>query len=185
MLNNLRISNYALIDHLDLGFDSGLTTITGETGAGKSILLGALSLVLGKRADLKVLKNTAQKCIIEATFKIDQLHLPHFFEQHDLDYAEETILRREINPNGKSRAFINDTPVTLQVLEQLSSSLIDVHTQYETQNIVQEAYIFQVLDALAQNTEIRQHYTAELASYNLQLRELLVNRQFQRGVACL
>ena len=165
VLNNLRISNYALIDHLDLGFDSGLTTITGETGAGKSILLGALSLVLGKRADLKVLKNTAQKCIIEATFKIDQLHLTPFFEQHDLDYADETILRREINPNGKSRAFINDTPVTLQVLEQLSSSLIDVHTQYETQNIVQEAYIFQVLDALAQNTEIRQHYTAELASY--------------------
>lgn len=139
-----------------------MTTITGETGAGKSILLGALALVLGKRADLKSLKNSSQKCVVEATFQIDQLEIKSFFDENDLDYATETILRREINPNGKSRAFVNDTPVNLQLLEQLSSYLIDVHTQYETQNVVEESYIFQILDVLAKNESLLSSYQQDL-----------------------
>ncbi|MGB0376531.1 MAG: DNA repair protein RecN [Flavobacteriaceae bacterium] len=171
LLSNLLISNYALIDQLDVGFDSGMTTITGETGAGKSILLGALSLVLGKRADLKVLKNTQHKCVIEATFQIGHLGLAPFFETEDLDYAPDTILRREINPNGKSRAFINDTPVNLQVLEKISGFLIDVHTQYETQNIIQESYVFGVIDALAGNESLLKNFRDTLASYTAAVRE--------------
>lgn len=151
MLTHLSIKNYALIENLVVNFEDNLTIITGETGAGKSILLGALSLVLGKRADTSTLKNTQEKCIIEANFQIKNYQLEPFFEQNNLDFETITIIRREILPNGKSRAFINDTPATLQVLQDLSEKLIDVHSQHQTLELSNTNYQFQILDAIAQN----------------------------------
>ena len=132
MISNLYISNYALIKELNISFNNGFTTITGETGAGKSILLGALSLILGDRADSQVLQDNAKKCIVEAEFVISSYKLKSFFEKNDLDYQPETVIRREINPAGRSRAFINDTPVTLNQLKALSNQLVDVHSQHQT-----------------------------------------------------
>ena len=129
MLQALQIENYALIRALEISFDHGFTVITGETGAGKSILLGALSLILGNRADTDVLYDKTRKCIVEGTFNISNLSLQPFFEENDLDYQDVTIIRREITEKGKSRAFINDTPVNLSTLKELSSSLIDIHSQ--------------------------------------------------------
>lgn len=149
MLTRLSVSNFAIIDELQLQFGNGLTIITGETGAGKSILLGALKLVLGERADLKQLNNAEKKCIIEATFDISKLNLNSFFEQNELDYEAESILRRELLPSGKSRAFINDTPVTLDILQELSEQLIDIHSQFSTANLLDETYQMQILDAYA------------------------------------
>jgi len=158
LLTQLSINNYALINKLSIDFSSGLSIITGETGAGKSILLGALGLVLGNRADLSSLKDTSQKCIVEAKVAISNYKLENFFNEVDLDYEPETIIRREILPSGKSRAFVNDTPVTLSVLNQLRTKLIDVHSQHQTMQLSDNNFQFSILDALAKNQ-------ARIASY--------------------
>ncbi|VAW25117.1 DNA repair protein RecN, partial [hydrothermal vent metagenome] len=172
MLTNLSIKNYALIDNLSVNFKDRLSTITGETGAGKSILLGALGLALGKRADLSTLKNTEKKCIIEAEFSILNYQLNSFFEENELDFEKETIVRREILPNGKSRAFINDTPVTLQVLQTLSEKLIDVHSQHQTQQLSNVSFQFEIIDALANNSAKIESYKRGLRLYNGLVKEL-------------
>ncbi|MEZ7916177.1 MAG: DNA repair protein RecN [Polaribacter sp.] len=153
MLTQLSINNYALINHLSIDFSSGLSIITGETGAGKSILLGALGLVLGNRADLSSLKDTSTKCIVEAKVAISNYSLQDFFTSVDLDYEAETIIRREILPSGKSRAFVNDTPVTLNILNELRSKLIDVHSQHQTMQLSDASFQFEILDALAKNKD--------------------------------
>jgi len=158
MIISLSIKNFALIDQLTIDFTSGFSIITGETGAGKSIILGALGLVLGKRADLSSLKNANEKCVIEAHFEISKYNLKPFFEAHDLDYEHETIIRREILPSGKSRAFINDSPVNLQELQELSLFLIDIHSQQQTQELSEEGVQFAIIDAIANNK-------SELVSY--------------------
>ncbi len=149
MLRGLSIKNFALIEELQVSFDSGLTTITGETGAGKSLLLGALGLLLGKRADLSNVKDNTTKCFIEGVFDIAKYDLKAFFKTEDLDYEDETIIRREILPSGKSRAFINDSPVTLQSLSSLGIKLIDIHSQHQTLEVTTNDFQFEVLDALA------------------------------------
>lgn len=165
MLQSLSIKNYALINRLTVDFSDGMTTITGETGAGKSILLGALSLVLGKRADRSALYNDTTKCIVEAQFDVSNYDLKNFFEQNELDYEAETVLRREIIPNGKSRAFINDTPVTLDVLESLGALLVDVHSQHQTLTLTQNDFQFAILDAFANNAKVLVDYKAILSRY--------------------
>ena len=165
MLTELTIANFALIDHLEVNFSNGMTSITGETGAGKSILLGGLALVLGKRADLSTLKDKSKKCYVDATFSIAAYELKPFFDSVDLDYESITNIRREIVPSGKSRAFINDTPVTLDVLQQLGEQLIDVHSQHQTLSLTQESYQLEVLDALAENGTLLQTYQQERESY--------------------
>jgi len=164
-LTKLKIKNFVLIDDLEVDFNDGMTCITGETGAGKSILLGGLSLVLGKRADLSSLHDVSRKCIVEAIFQISFYNLKHVFDENDIDYQEETILRREILPKGKSRAFINDTPVNLNVLEEVSLKLIDIHSQNDTSSLLKNEYQFQVLDALANNQMILEEYKQNLLSF--------------------
>ena len=171
MLIQLKIKNFALIDHLEVEFSNGMTCITGETGAGKSILLGGLSLVLGKRADLSSFFDSSRKCIVEATFDIKNYTLEALFNTFDLDYEEETVLRRELLPHGKSRAFINDTPVNLSVLEKVSLNLIDIHSQNDTLSLLENEYQFQVLDAIANNQEILTQYQKTLALYKSTLKE--------------
>ena len=149
MLKHLLIENYALIEKLDIDIEEGLTVITGETGAGKSILLGALSLILGQRADTRVLMNKERKCIIEGTFDISQIPINHLFEKHLLDYDLQCLLRREITPQGKSRAFINDTPVNLNVLTEIAAQLIDIHSQHQNLLIGETSFQFDVLDSFA------------------------------------
>ena len=158
MLTELTIKNFALIDQLEVNFSKGMTSITGETGAGKSILLGGLALVLGKRADLSTLKDKSKKCFVEATFSISTYRLNEFFTHLDLDYESITTIRREIIPSGKSRAFVNDTPVNLDVLQQLGEKLIDIHSQHQTLSVTQEDYQLEVLDALAGNEELLATY---------------------------
>lgn len=165
MITSLSIKNYALIEKLSINFSEGFSTITGETGAGKSIILGALGLVLGKRADLTSLKNKEEKCVIEAQFEISKYNLLPFFEANDLDYEEETIIRREILPSGKSRAFINDSPVNLQELQELSLFLIDIHSQQQTQELSDENVQFEIIDAIASNQENLVEYRSLLKSY--------------------
>ena len=165
MLTELTIANFALIDHLEVNFSKGMTSITGETGAGKSILLGGLALVLGKRADLSTLKDKSKKCYVDATFSISAYKLKSFFDSVDLDYEPITTIRREIVPSGKSRAFINDTPVTLTVLNQLGEQLIDVHSQHQTLSLTQEFYQLEVLDALAANQNLLKAYQQERKVY--------------------
>ena len=165
MITSLSIKNYALIEKLAIDFSKGFSIITGETGAGKSIILGALGLVLGKRADLTSLKNKEEKCIIEAHFEISKYNLLSFFEAKDLDYEEETIIRREILPSGKSRAFINDSPVNLQELQELSLYLIDIHSQHQTQELSEEKVQFEIIDAIAYNQESILEYQDLLKSY--------------------
>ena len=172
MLTSLSIKNYILIDHLKIDFKEGLSIITGETGAGKSILLGALGLVLGERADLSAINNTDKKCIIEAVFNIKKYLLHPFFKANDLDYEDESILRREILPSGKSRAFLNDTPVTLNILQNLSSYLIDVHAQQETIKLGQLEYQFQIVDVLAHTSENLEQYHQKLHQLKLKEKEL-------------
>ena len=172
MLTQLSINNYALINHLSIDFSSGLSIITGETGAGKSILLGALGLVLGNRADLSSLKDTSTKCIIEAKVAISNYNLQDFFTSLDLDYEAETILRREILPSGKSRAFVNDTPVTLSVLNELRSKLIDVHSQHQTMQLSDGKFQFAILDALAKNTDRIASYKRGFTQLSALKREL-------------
>lgn len=165
MLQTLHIKNFALIEHLHIDFSGGLSTITGETGAGKSILLGALGLVLGNRADLSSLKDKEQKCVVEAHFDITAYGLQEFFAQNDLDYEDATIIRREILPSGKSRAFVNDSPVNLQELQELGEFLIDIHSQQQTRELSNEDYQLQILDAIAGNSDTVAGYRKQLANY--------------------
>lgn len=179
MITSLSIKNYALIEKLTIDFSKGFSTITGETGAGKSIILGALGLVLGKRADLTSLKNKEEKCVIEAHFEISKYNLLPFFEENDLDFENDTIIRREILPSGKSRAFINDSPVNLQELQQLSLFLIDIHSQQQTQELSDESVQFEIIDAIANNKEIILEYQSLLKSYKSDKSQLnsLLKRQ--------
>jgi len=172
LLTHLKIKNFALIEDLEVHFSEGMSCITGETGAGKSIILGGLSLVLGKRADLSSLLDASKKCIVEATFEISSYDLHPLFDFHDLDYETETVLRRELLPQGKSRAFINDTPVNLTVLEEISLQLIDIHSQQDTHTLLRNEYQFQVLDALAGNERLLEQYQIDLAAYKKAKKEL-------------
>lgn len=165
MLQALQIENYALIRALEISFDHGFTAITGETGAGKSILLGALSLILGNRADTDVLYDKTRKCIVEGTFDISGLSLQPFFEENDLDYQDITIIRREITEKGKSRAFVNDTPVNLNTLKALSSSLIDIHSQHQNLLLNTPEFRLKVIDQFAQNQQIKEQYKETLAQW--------------------
>ncbi|MNK33946.1 DNA repair protein RecN [compost metagenome] len=165
MLQTLHIKNFALIEHLHIDFSNRLSTITGETGAGKSILLGALGLVLGNRADLTSLKDKEQKCVVEAHFKIADYNLQEFFLQNDLDYEDVTIIRREILPSGKSRAFVNDSPVNLQELQELGTYLIDIHSQQQTRELSDEQYQMQILDAVAGNNDNVTIYKKQLSGF--------------------
>ncbi|GAA0719374.1 DNA repair protein RecN [Aquimarina litoralis] len=173
MLRSLSIKNFALIEQLQVSFDTGLTTITGETGAGKSLLLGALGLLLGKRADLSSIKDSANKCTIEGVFDIEKYDLASLFEEEDLDYEIETIIRREILPSGKSRAFINDTPVTLSSLNKLGLRLIDIHSQHQTLEVTTNDFQFEVLDALSDAGR-------EIESYKRGLSLLKIKEKEQR-----
>ncbi|WP_026810682.1 DNA repair protein RecN [Arenibacter latericius] len=179
MLTNLSIKNYALIDHLNVKFTNGFTVITGETGAGKSILLGGLALVLGKRADLSSLKDKESKCIVEGEFDIAKYELKSFFDNNDLDYERKTIVRREILPSGKSRAFINDTPVTLDVLSKLGGRLVDVHSQHQTMQLGESDFQLKTIDALANNEKVLVQYAAKLEQYQTSTKELEQLLEFQ------
>lgn len=165
MLNSLHIENYVLIKKLDLNFESGFSVITGQTGAGKSILLGALNLVLGARADLKSIKEGSEKCIIEATFNISNYNLIDFFEENDLDYSTECILRRELSASGKSRLFINDTPVNASILRTLADQLIDVHSQHENLILRDNNFQLGVLDTTAKNQDLLDKYKSLYKSH--------------------
>ena len=167
MLKSLKIKNYALIKKVELDFSKGMTVITGETGAGKSIILGALGLILGKRADSKSLFNKEKKCVVEASFLLKNEYLKSFFKSHELDYEEETIIRRELLPSGKSRSFINDSPVNLKTLGQLSAFLIDLHQQFDTLDIHQIDFHVQVVDAIADNKILMQTYLDQYKRYKM------------------
>jgi DNA repair protein RecN (Recombination protein N) len=151
MIQKLLIKNYAIIEHLEIDFAKGLTIITGETGAGKSILLGGLGMILGNRADTKVLYNEAEKCVIEGHFDISAYDLKPFFDEHEIDYDTQTVVRRELTPQGKTRSFINDTPVNLGQLKAFSSKLVDLHQQFDTLDIHDTTFQLQMVDALADN----------------------------------
>lgn len=165
MLLSLLIKNYAIIESAELNFVSGLNIITGETGAGKSILIGALQLILGKRADLKVLYNKDKKCFVEGTFDVSQYKLKSLFDQYELEYDDEMIVRREINANGKSRAFVNDTPVNLSILTQISSQLIDLHQQFDTLEIHDSDTQIQLLDTVSGTEKLVNKYSEQYAAY--------------------
>ena len=179
MLTSLSIKNYALIDNLQVNFNNGLSIITGETGAGKSILLGGLSLILGKRADLNSLKDNSKKCIIEAVFDVTNYNIIELFKEEDLDYEPQTIIRREILPSGKSRAFVNDSPVNLNSLQTLAEKLIDIHSQHQTLQLMSNDFQFQVIDALAKNDNLLQDYATELMHYKSLEKELKELLDFQ------
>ena len=165
MLTHLIIKNYALIKHLEMDPSSHLNVITGETGAGKSIMLGAINLLLGNRADTKVLWNEEEKCITEGVFEIAPYHLQKLFESEELDYQNQTVIRREISPNGKSRAFINDTPVTLDVLRKIGNRLMDVHSQHETLELGNRTFQLQLIDTYAANEKIKKEYNQSWKKY--------------------
>ena len=165
MLHRFSIRNYAIIDRLEIEFNERLNIITGETGAGKSVLLGALSLILGERSDTKVLYNKEEKCVVEADFEIDNKELEIFFRQNELDFDTHTIIRREINQNGKSRAFINDTPVTLNVLKELGENLVNLHTQHETLDLIEAGFQMNAIDALAKNQTTLLQYRSTFQQY--------------------
>ena len=171
MLRKIKIQNFALIEDLEISFENGMSSITGETGAGKSILLGGLSLVLGKRADLSSLLDITKKCIVEASFDIDSYNLETSFERLDLDYDKHTILRREILPQSKSRAFVNDTPVNLDVLQKISQKLLDIHSQNDTLTLLENDYQFEILDALGSCASLLKSYTDTLNTYKKVLNE--------------
>jgi len=158
MLQKLSIRNYALIDSLDIEFDKGLNIITGETGAGKSIILGALSLILGQRAESKYFFNQDKKCVIEGSFNLADENLKELFEENDLDFYKESLLRREISIDGKSRSFINDTPVNLSVLKQIGEKLIDIHSQHATQEINDTDFQLLIVDSLASHEVLLADY---------------------------
>ena len=164
MLSRIFIQNFALIDSLEITLNKGLQVITGETGAGKSIILGALRLILGERADTKSLQNSEAKSIVEAEFLINE-NFRNFFDENDLDFENQTVIRRELLPNGKSRAFINDVPVTLETLKLLSSKLIDIHSQFETSNLFDEDYQFRIIDGLSKNKTLISVYQKEFTEH--------------------
>jgi DNA repair protein RecN (Recombination protein N) len=165
MIASLSIRNYALIKNLEMQPSPRLNIITGETGAGKSIMLGAVGLLLGNRADTKVLLNEGEKCVVEATFRLKDYNLKPVFSELDLDYEEESIIRREISPGGKSRAFVNDTPVNLDALRQIGEHLMDIHSQHENLQLGENSYQLRVIDAYAGNTELLEKYQASYAAY--------------------
>ncbi len=173
MLRNLHISNYALIETLDIDFSEGFSVITGETGAGKSIILGALGLLLGNRADAKAIKPGASKCYVEAMFDVSGLDLQHFFTDNDIDFdGTECIIRREINQNGKSRAFINDTPVALTKLKELCAEIIDIHSQHQNLLIGHETFLLDTLDTIANDASVSNQYKDAYAAWNKAHHEL-------------
>ena len=165
MLQKLSISNYALIASLSVDFDNGFTAITGETGAGKSILLGALGFVLGNRADSNILFDETKKCVVEAVFTFNNDRLKYFFEENDIDYEDECIIRRELNPQKKSRAFVNDTPVSLQVLKELGSHLVDIHSQHDSLLLCNPDFQLALLDDAANNQELLSEYKKAYKEY--------------------
>ena len=180
MLNRIFIQNFALIDQLEIHLQKGLQVITGETGAGKSIILGALRLIMGERADLKNFADLESKSIVETEFKISK-NLQDFFTENDLDFDENTIIRREILPSGKSRAFVNDVPVTLDILKELSEKLVDIHSQFETSNLFSEAYQFKIIDGLSENKNLIENYQkdfSELLKFKKEV-EKLKNQLFE------
>ncbi|SIQ39706.1 DNA repair protein RecN [Chryseobacterium sp. RU33C] len=164
MLSRIYIKNFALIDTLEVSLKNGLQVITGETGAGKSIILGALRLILGERADVKSIAKTEEKSVVETEFSLNN-QFKKFFIENDLDYELQTIIRREILPSGKSRAFINDVPVTLDILRELSSQLIDIHSQFETSNLFTSEYQFKIIDGLSENKKIIEEYQQEFSEF--------------------
>jgi DNA repair protein RecN (Recombination protein N) len=172
MLRNLEVINYGLIDHVNLDFKKGLTAITGETGSGKSILLGAFGLLLGDRADSKSIKHIDQKCIVEAVFDLRAFQLEQFFQENDLDFDANTTVRREIAPGGKSRAFINDTPVSLQQLRALGERLVDIHSQHENSILGERSFQFSVSDAFAHHEALLADYSLNFSLYKSQKSEL-------------
>ncbi len=172
MLTRLAISNYALINNLDVEFHAGLNTVTGETGAGKSIILGALGLILGNRADLSVLKNQDEKCIVEGFFEVKDYNLQAFFEENDLDYDNPAILRREITPSGKSRAFINDTPVSLKTIRELGLQLIDIHSQHQNLELGNRKFQLQLVDVVAGAGSFLQQYKEQYSRYKALQKDL-------------
>lgn len=180
MITQLQVKNYALIKELSIDFGSSLNVITGETGAGKSIMLGALGLLLGNRADAKTLEYSEGKCVVEGHFAVEKLKLEKFFEENDLDFEPETILRREINQSGKSRAFVNDIPVTLNVLKELGEKLVDIHSQHSNLLMKQESFRREFIDFIAQNettlTAYKQAYKIYIEAYN-SLQELKKKEQ--------
>lgn len=182
MLQALQIENYAIIRSLKINFDKGFTVITGETGAGKSIIIGALSLILGKRADTSVLHDKNRKCFIEGTFDLSKLKLQDFFQQHDLDYQNITYIRREVTENGKSRAFVNDTPVNLTVLKELAETLVDIHSQHNNLLVNNGNFRIDLLDQYAQNATLLSQYKALFSAYKKtekRLEELKATQQQQ------
>jgi len=183
MLTHLSIKNYALIAFSSIDFSNQLSIITGETGAGKSILLDALGLVLGKRADLNALRDKENKCVVEAHFNISNYNLNTFFEENDLDYDASTVLRREILPSGKSRAFINDSPVTLAVLQELGTFLLDIHSQHQTQDLSSENHQIQILDAVANNQNSVLNYQQILSEYKVNKKRLLELQEEQKSLS--
>jgi len=186
MLSRLVVQNYALIDSLDIRFTSGLNMITGETGAGKSILLGALGLILGQRADSQTLFNKDKKCVIEGEFNIEEYHLKWFFDDNNLDYESTTIVRREISPDGKSRAFVNDTPVNLNLLKELSSNLVDIHSQHENLSINNPAFQLSYIDAFAKNNSLLKEYKSLYSDYSkkneILLKKIEENNQLTKDI---
>lgn len=183
MIKHLQVKNYALIESLRIDFSKGLTIITGETGAGKSILLGALGLIMGNRADTKTLYDDEEKCVIEGFFDISPYDLKAFFKANDLDYDRELIIRRELLPSGKSRAFVNDTPVNLKVLQQLSSSLVDLHQQFDTLDIHNVSFQLRMLDALAGNKQLLADYQEQYRAYQADRRILNDLRERNQNAA--
>jgi DNA repair protein RecN (Recombination protein N) len=177
MLSRITISNYALIDDLTVSFEPGLNIITGETGAGKSVILGALSLILGGRADYSTLRRPDKKCIIEGSFRLDSTGLESFFSDNDLDYDESTIIRREISASGKSRAFVNDTPVTLQQLHDLTSRLIDIHSQHQNLELNTRQFQLQLMDSVAQNHHLLNEFREYFRQFQIIGQELELLRQ--------
>ena len=173
MLQSIFIQNYALIDKLDIDFTSGFSVITGETGAGKSIILGAIGLLLGQRADVKSIKKGASKCIVEATFRIANYGMEPFFQENDIEFEpDECILRREVSANGKSRAFINDTPASLAQMKMLGEKLIDVHSQHQNLLLNKEGFQLNILDILAQDEQALSAYQSVYLSYKKVAKEL-------------
>ena len=173
MLKQLYINNFTLIEELDICFNSGFSVITGETGAGKSIILGALGLLLGQRADSKSVKAGAAKCTVEAHFDLSRYDLQSFFEDNDIDYdGEDTILRRELSANGKSRAFINDTPVSLVLMRTLGEQLIDIHSQHQNLLLQKEDFQMNVIDIIAKDRDALADYANSFDDYNRKLAEL-------------
>ncbi len=173
MLSRLSITNYALIDHIDIAIDKGMTILTGETGAGKSIIMGALSLILGERADSKSIRDKEKKSVVEATFDISNFDLKSLFEENDIDYyPEECIIRKEFSDNGRSRVFINDSPVSVSLLKEITPNLIDIHSQNSNQLVLKSSYQLNIIDSIADNKAILEDYKAAFLNYKKLCQEL-------------